>query len=108
MPKNSIQFTFIESGVVTTIETTVGAYRDLMVLLNDKLYLDNFGECGGMGRCATCVVKTDGIKGKTNNKERNEPTTLHKMGYTENNIRLACQLMITEDLDGAIIELMST
>lgn len=107
MTTNIIQFTFIEYGVATTIETTVGAYRDLMVLLKDKLYLDGFGECGGIGRCATCVIKADGIKRNTINKERNELATLLKIGYTEENIRLACQLMITEDLDDATIELIS-
>lgn len=106
MTKETVQFTFIEDKVSTTIETTVGAYSNLMVLLKDKLYLDEFGECGGMGRCATCVIKTVGIKGVSNKKERNEPTTLLKIGYTEENVRLACQLMITEDLNGATIELM--
>lgn len=104
---NAIQFTVIENGTTEIINTYVGSYRNLMFLLKETLCLDEFGECGGMGRCATCVVKTIGITGNSATKERNEPATLSKYGFENENIRLACQLNITKDLDGAIIELIS-
>lgn len=74
--------------------------------LKDNLYLDDFGECGGVGRCSTCIVKTNRIKGNSLLKERNEPVTLSKMGYTDDNIRLSCQLLISDDLNGAEIEIL--
>ena len=77
-----------------------------MFLLKEKLNLNAFGECGGVGRCATCVVETVGIKGKSMFKERNEPTTLSKLGFEEENIRLSCQLYVTADLEGAVITLL--
>lgn len=104
--KNNIKFTVIEEGFEQVVETHIGEYRSLMVLLKDKFYLDNFGECGGVGRCATCIVKTNGITGNSSIKDRNEPVTLSKMGYEEENIRLSCQLLITKDLEGAYIEII--
>lgn len=95
----------VESGNTFSIETFENEYRNLMVLLKDKFYLDLFGECGGMGRCATCLVRGSGIRGKSALKNRNEPATLSKIGCTDNSVRLACQLLITHDLDGAHIEI---
>ena len=104
--KNSIHFTVIEDGSETKIETYEGEYKNLMFLLRDNLYLDSFGECSGMGRCATCVIKIEGLTGNAVVKDRNEPVTLSKIGFTEENIRLSCQLLINEDLNGVEIELI--
>jgi 2Fe-2S ferredoxin len=104
--RKTIQFTVIENDTAQSIETYVGQYPNLMFLLRDRLYLDSFGECQGMGRCATCLVKTKKIKGVSLLKERNEPSTLTKMGYTDPSIRLSCQLMISSDLDGSEIEIL--
>lgn len=103
--KNKLSFTVISNNSQQVIETYAGEYRNLMFLLKDKLYPDNFGECGGMGRCATCVIKIKGLSGNSVNKVRNEPATLTKMGYEDENIRLSCQLFITEDLNSTVIEI---
>lgn len=103
---NHIKFTVIVDGSEQIIETNIGKYRNLMSLLKDEFYLDPFGECGGVGRCATCIVKTSGITGNSAIKDRNEPTTLSKMGYKEDTIRLSCQLLITKDLEGSNIEII--
>jgi len=101
-----IEFTIIENNTKTIIQTFHGEYMNLMVLLNDKLLLEEFGECGGMGRCATCMVKISGLKGNALIKERNEPATLAKYEHNETNIRLSCQLLITKDLDQSQIEII--
>lgn len=83
------------------IETHVGEYRNLMVLLNEKFYLESFGECRGMGRCCTCVVE---IKAKENclvEMQRNEASTLGKSGIHQSGMRLACQIVINEELNNA-------
>ncbi|MFZ2284005.1 MAG: hypothetical protein WAV86_09030 [Lutibacter sp.] len=103
---NHIQFTVIEEGTEQIMETYYGEYRNLMALLKDKLYLDSFGECGGVGRCATCIVNTSGIKGNSAIKDRNEPATLSKMGHEDKSTRLSCQLLITKDLEGSTIEII--
>ncbi len=104
--KNKVSFTVIDNNARQVIETYVGEYRNLMYLLRDKMYLDYLGEYGGVGRCATCVIKINGLSGNSINKERNEPVTLSKMGHEDENIRLSCQLFITEDLNGTVIEIL--
>lgn len=104
--KSRIHFTVIENSSTHNIETYEGEYRNLMFLLKDKMYLDCFGECGGMGRCATCIIKINGLTGSSTTKERNEPVTLSKIGYKEENIRLSCQLLVTKDLNGVVVELI--
>ena len=106
MTKNTIQFTVIENGNSQLIETYPSSHPNLMFLLRDTLGLDSFGECCGVGRCATCVINAEGITGDSFIKERNEPTTLKKMGYEEESTRLSCQLYITPDLDGATITIL--
>ena len=106
MTKNTIQFTVIENDSSQLIETYPNSHPNLMFLLRDTLGLDGFGECGGVGRCATCVIHAEGITGNSIVKDRNEPTTLQKMGFIEESTRLACQLYITPDLDGATITIL--
>lgn len=103
---NLIKFTVFENGDKRTLETYRNEYKNLMFLLKDRLFLDSFGECGGVGRCATCVVKTSGVKGDSAVKERNEPETLSKIGYTDESTRLSCQLFISKDLENAEIEIL--
>ena len=104
--RKSICFTVINNGTIRTIETYVHEYPNLMFLLRDKLFLDDFGECGGVGRCATCIIKLNDIKENALKKDRNEPATLAKLGYTAENIRLSCQLYVTTDLEDSQIEIV--
>lgn len=102
----TITFAVIENGTKIPIVTRNGSHPNLMYLLKEELQLDAFGECGGVGRCATCVIKTEGITGNSALKDRNEPATLAKLGFDDTHIRLSCQIYITQDLNGATIELM--
>lgn len=101
-----IQFTVIENKQRYPIKVMHGSYPNLMFLLKEQLSLDSFGECGGAGRCATCVVRAIGIKGNSAVKERNEPATLQKLGHSEETIRLSCQLYITKDLEESEITVL--
>jgi len=104
--RKTIQFYINHEGISGKVETYKGEYRNLMVLLNDNFFLDGFGACGGMGRCATCIVKAFGISGDSTQKERNEPVTLSRLGYNDSAFRLSCQLLITDDLQNARIEVI--
>ena len=77
-------------------------YRSLMSLLKDKLTPEDFGECGGMGRCGTCLVKVAGLENSAD-LIRNEKSTLEKMGIADPQIRLSCQIQINDDLKNASI-----
>jgi 2Fe-2S ferredoxin len=98
-----IRLTVVQEGERTVIETHAHAYRNLMVLLNNHCYLENFGECGGMGRCATCVVQTQHPALQEHN--RNEASTLAKLPPVEPGTRLSCQIHINNLLDGAEIRI---
>lgn len=102
--KPKINFKVVDGSSTIELSTFEYAYRNLMVLLNDNIYLENFGECGGQGRCATCIIKVDGTNSlEGNDFDRNEKSTLKKLGITENNIRLSCQIPVTAVLQGTTI-----
>lgn len=93
-------------GVDHTLSTYAHEYRNLMMLIYDRIYIDGFGECKGMGRCGTCHVQV--LEGNSELWERqgNENTTLSKMEVTAPNVRLACQIMVDERLNGLRIAVM--
>lgn len=103
---DKICFTVVDNNSPQVITTRSGAYTNLMTLLKDKFCLDDFGECGGMGRCATCLIHATGLSGKSQIKERNEGVTLFRQGNGHDNIRLSCQLLITKDLNDAVVEIV--
>ena len=103
--RKEIAITIINEGEAHVIKTYLHQYRNLMVLLNNSICLENFGECGGQGRCATCMVKVFGLKANANKLERNEAASIGKAGLLQDGIRLSCQLLINEDLNGAVIEI---
>lgn len=106
MPEKNISLTIHQAGAVYIVSTYANEYRNLMVLLVNKIYTEHFGECGGQGRCATCLVRVTGELHKKNPLGRNEEVTLSRMGVNKTNIRLACQFLITEDLNGSVIEVL--
>ena len=62
------------------------------------------GTCGGMAMCASCQVYilSDHIK---INRNDNEQAMLDEAWHVKDNSRLSCQIPITNQLDGLIIEL---
>ena len=102
-----ISITVFIRGEKHSIATYVGEYRNLMVLLYDKFYIDDFGECKGMGRCGTCHIQVSGNYDGTPDSVGNENSTLSKMSGVTGSSRLACQMNIDEKLDGLVIEVIS-
>lgn len=93
-----IKFTVSDNDTVHVIETYSGEYRNLMSLIADKIYPEDFGECKGMGRCGSCLIEI--LKGgdKLSSPDRNEETTVKKHSITNPNYRLACQILVNESL----------
>lgn len=104
--RNKICFSVKENGIRHSIESYVNEYPNLMFLLRDRLLLDDFGQCGGVGRCATCIIAIKGLRESAIRKERNEHSTLSKMDLTDESIRLSCQLYVNHEMDGTLIELL--
>lgn len=87
------------------IESYKGEYKNLMELMKDKIYPDGFGECGGMGRCGTCLVcLPDAIM--PNSTVRNEATTLSKMKLESTTFRLSCQIVVDDALQDMTISIL--
>lgn len=62
------------------------------------------GTCGGMALCSTCQVYV------LNDVElppmtADEEAMLDQAFYVEDNSRLGCQIKITEDMDGLVVQL---
>lgn len=102
MQREIIQFTLISGDERMEIEVHRGEYRNLMDLINDKLYVEDFGECRGIGRCGTCLIAFTSDK-KLPEMDRNEKSTLNKTEVIGEQWRLSCQIMIDEILDKSII-----
>lgn len=100
---HDIAFTIYYLGEEHCISTYEGEYRNLMHLITDKIFVENFGECKGMCRCGTCLVEVCGLQGDSAVMERNEAAIIRKLGPGNDNTRLACQLLIDEDLQQATI-----
>jgi len=101
-----IRFTVVEGGNSRKIEACENEYRNLMVLINDQVYPEGFGECGGQGRCATCMVRIEGGEASLlSERYRNEESTLGKKGISGINIRLSCQVLINSWLKDAVVHI---
>lgn len=88
-----------------TIHTFANEYRNLMQLLINHLYLDDFGECRGMGRCCTCVVKIESTQ-PIAEFNSNEKRTLTRHDFNPEEVRLACQIPINNQLHLATITIV--
>lgn len=62
------------------------------------------GTCGGMALCSTCHVYVESEHDLPDMKEAEEDM-LDQAFFVEDNSRLSCQLRITDDLDGLVVQL---
>ena len=104
--KCDIRFTLIYFDEEIIVETYEGEFRNLMVLINEKIYVEDFGECKGIGRCGTCLIETQGLGEAASAKDRNENSTLEKVAVKKPNLRLSCQVMINGALQNSIIKIV--
>lgn len=102
----SINITIIYEGSSYLLTTNPNEYRNLMMLILNQVSSGEFGECMGMGKCATCLVDVSELDSKTLYFDRNEQTTRSKHGITDTNIRLSCQILLTEELNGKTIRVL--
>ncbi|HVW99521.1 MAG TPA: 2Fe-2S iron-sulfur cluster-binding protein [Candidatus Babeliaceae bacterium] len=82
-------------------------YRSLMQLIIDKLDIESFGECLGMGKCGTCLIEITRTKHPLSYYERNEDSMLLKTGHQNENIHLACQIMADENIEDLKINILT-
>jgi 2Fe-2S ferredoxin len=99
MPK----ITFIEhDGTVHTVEADIGSTVMEIALRNDVTSI--VAECGGSCTCATCLVHVDKawspIVGPPSAEEEEMLDSAFEVKPTS---RLACQIKVTDALDGLIL-----
>ena len=99
MPK----ITFIEhDGTVHTVDAELGATVMETALRNDVASI--VAECGGGCTCATCLVHVDEAwfpaVGEPSSEENEMLDAAFELKPTS---RLACQIKVTEELDGLIV-----
>lgn len=97
--------TFIQfSGEQTTIDVDAGA--SIMKVAIDNLVPGIDADCGGECSCATChVLVTEDWMDKTGAASDQENSMLDLNPDRQSNSRLSCQLMMSEDLDGLVVNL---
>ena len=103
---DNISFEIIYNGESHQITTRRNEYVNLMMLIYDQFADDEFGDCRGMGKCGTCMVEILNASEDLASFDRNEVTTLAKMNVNQQNIRLSCQLMIDDKLNGLQIRVL--
>ncbi len=102
----NIEFTVVYLGEEHRIKTWWGEFKTLRLLLNNKLNISGFGECGGMGRCATCLIEITDVCSSTGFLKRNEHTFLQRMIKGYSIIRFACQIPVNDDLANVTIKIL--
>ena len=103
---DDIHFEIIYFGEHHQITTRRNEYVNLMMLIYDQFADEEFGDCRGMGKCGTCMVEILNASQELANFDRNEATTLAKMNISQPNVRLSCQLMIDDKLNGLQIRVL--
>ena len=103
MPK----ITYVDSqGNTKTIEVANGLTVMEGAIQNDVSGID--ADCGGSMACATChvYVKEDWFN-KLPKKEDGEEDMLDMAFEPKTNSRLSCQLTVSDELDGLIVDIPS-
>ena len=103
----TIRIRVLVEGKEHILDTYPNEYANLMVLIFDKIYPENFGDCKGIGRCGTCHIKILNSSIVLPGQDRNETTTLGKMENTDNTSRLACQILITDLINDLRVEVLN-
>lgn len=98
--KKEINIWITYEGEQHLVKTYPNEYRNLMMLIYDKIFVEDFGDCLGMGRCGTCLIEMNQASAGLTSYDRNEQTTISKSGITDSKVRLSCQILIDQNLDG--------
>jgi 2Fe-2S ferredoxin len=99
MPK----ITFIDfSGTARTVDAEVGATVMEAAIHNNVPGIE--AECGGACACATCHVYVDGFWREIVGEPSPMEEDMLDFAYdVQSNSRLACQIKVTEELDGLVV-----
>ena len=99
------KITYIEhDGTNHTVDVQNGLTVMAVAVQNNIPGID--ADCGGSMACATChvYVKEDWFD-KINKKNEGEDDMLDQAYEPKKNSRLSCQIIVSDDLDGLVVEM---
>ena len=92
------------NGTIHEVDVPIGT--SLMQAAVSRMVPGIEGDCGGLCACATCHVYIDeNWYGKCDSPEELEVSILDFAFDVKENSRLACQIEMTDDLDGIEVHL---
>ena len=100
-----VKITYIEhNGTNHTVDVQNGLTVMEGAVQNNIPGID--ADCGGSMACATChvYVKEDWFD-KVNKKNEGEDDMLDQAYEPKKNSRLSCQIIVTDDLDGLVVDM---
>ncbi len=97
--------TFIEfNGTPHAVEVPAGLSLMRAATENNVPGID--GDCGGNCACATCHVYVEAAwQDKLGSRTDMEEDMLNFAAATKDNSRLACQIAVTDELDGLVVSM---
>jgi 2Fe-2S ferredoxin len=103
--KNFIDFVLKQGDEEIRVKTYPREYADLRMLIKDYLKRDDFGQCTGMGRCATCMVT---ISSNINPllSQNNRFSNLRLKKDPGRAVKLSCQVIVNDELANKSISLL--
>ncbi|MDR1289536.1 MAG: 2Fe-2S iron-sulfur cluster binding domain-containing protein [Holosporales bacterium] len=94
---------FRTSGGEVEVDALVG---DTLLEVAQKNGVSLFGGCSGAGVCGTChVLIPPEFLQKLNEPSDHEADLLEVLPMSKENSRLACQVVVTDELDGLIVNI---
>lgn len=87
-------------------EANVPAGNTAMQGAVDNMIDGILAECGGSCVCATChVMVDDAWVEKTGSRSGDEDIMLEAVSGREENSRLSCQIIVTDEMDGLVLRM---
>jgi len=91
-------------GTERAVDAVIG--QTVMQTAVDQMIPGIVGDCGGVRTCATCHSYVDPAwLAKTGDPSAEERAMLEGAIDVRSNSRLACQIVVTADLDGLVVHL---
>lgn len=94
-------------GAAQTVDAEVG--WNLMEVAVNESVPGIYGDCGGQAQCATCHVKVDREwQPLLSERGETEQAMLNNAYDVDDASRLACQIVLTEQLDGLSVQVVDS
>lgn len=93
---------------IHALKTFTNEYRNLMELIFDKIFTEDFGDCQGIGRCGTCLIEILDNPEIAAQRFGNETSTVKKLDNIPYNSRLSCQILIGNEINNLHCKIIKT